>query len=322
MAMHRFGEKDMFDAALPFVASLTFPNLDPIAWDFGTLNVFGMTIGPLQLRWYALAYIAGLLLGWLYIQRLVKKEALWTPGAPPMKPVDTDDLLFWATLGVIIGGRLGYVIFYMLPDPASVARISADPLTVIRIWDGGMAFHGGLIGVALALWWFAKSRNAPLLSVGDVAAAATPLGLFFGRLANFVNGELWGRKTDVPWGMVFCNDTIRAANNGGCPAGMDPRHPSQLYEAALEGLVLFIVLRIATHHFKSLSKPGMTVGIFLVGYGLVRASLEFVRNPDAQMPDWLQGSVTMGMLLSIPMIIIGAWLILRAQNAAPAPQSA
>lgn len=308
--------------ALPFAAGLTFPDLDPIAWDFGTLNLFGITIGPLQLRWYALAYIAGLLLGWLYIQRLVKKEALWAPGKPPMKPVDADDLLFWATLGVIIGGRLGYVLFYMLPDPNSVARIAADPLTIIRIWDGGMAFHGGLIGVALALWWFAASRKASLLSVGDAAAAATPIGLFFGRLANFVNGELYGRETDAPWGMVFCNDTIRAANGGVCPAGLSPRHPSQLYEAALEGLVLFIVLRLATHRFKALGKPGMTVGLFLLGYGLIRASLEFVRNPDAHMPEALRGYVTMGLLLSVPMIIIGAWLVARAQRTPPSQQAA
>jgi phosphatidylglycerol:prolipoprotein diacylglycerol transferase len=309
----------MLDAALPFAVGLQFPELNPIAWDFGTLNLFGMTIGPLQLRWYALAYIAGLLLGWLYIQRLVKKEALWAPGAPPMKPADADDLLFWATLGVILGGRLGYVIFYMLPDPASAARIAADPSVIIRIWDGGMAFHGGLIGVALALWWFARSRKASLFSIGDAAAAATPIGLFFGRLANFVNGELYGRETNLPWGMVFCNDTIRAANGGLCPAGLEPRHPSQLYEAALEGLVLFFVLRLATHRFKTLGKPGMTAGIFLVGYGLVRASLEMVRNPDAHMPDALRGYVTMGLLLSIPMIAIGAWLIARAQKTAAAP---
>lgn len=303
-------------------AVLTFPELNPIALEIPRFSIGDFGIGPLQLRWYALAYIAGLLLGWRYIVALVKKERLWGAGGPPMKPVQADDLLFWATLGVILGGRIGYVLFYMLPDPDSRAQVFSDPLTIFKIWEGGMAFHGGLIGVALAIWWFAKSRKTSLLSVGDVAAAATPIGLFFGRLANFVNGELWGRPTDAPWGVVFCNDTIRAHNGGDCPAGMVARHPSQLYEAALEGLVLFIVLRIATHRFGSLKKPGLTAGIFLVGYGLSRALLELVRNPDLHMPQALQGYVTMGLLLSIPMILAGAWLIWRTRETPGAPASA
>jgi phosphatidylglycerol:prolipoprotein diacylglycerol transferase len=295
-------------------ASLTFPDLNPVVpfMSFGPFELFGREWGPFQLRWYALAYIFGLLLGWRYIVTLLRTERLWAPAQPPIKPADSDDLLFWATLGVILGGRVGYVLFYMLPDPVSRAALAADPLTVVRIWDGGMAFHGGLIGVALALWWFAHSRRASLLRIGDLAAAATPIGLFFGRIANFVNGELWGRTTDLPWGMKFCNDTIQAANMGRCPAGLDPRHPSQLYEAALEGVALFIVLRFATHRFGTLKRPGLTAGIFLLGYGLIRASLEQVREPDAQMPEALQGYVTMGLLLSVPMILIGAWLVRRA----------
>jgi phosphatidylglycerol:prolipoprotein diacylglycerol transferase len=304
--------------------ALTFPEINPVVpfMKFGPFELFGKEWGPFQLRWYALAYIFGLLLGWRYIVTLLRTERLWAPGQPlPIRPTDADDLIFWAALGVIFGGRLGYVIFYMLPDPASRALIAADPLTILKIWEGGMAFHGGLIGVALALWWFAHSRKASLLGIGDLAAAATPIGLFFGRIANFINAELYGRPTDAPWGMVFCNNTIREANAGGCPAGLEPRHPSQLYEAALEGLVLFAVLRIATHRFGTLKRPGLTAGIFLLGYGVVRASLEQVRSPDAQMPDALRGYVTMGLLLSVPMIAIGAWLVRRALRA-PAVASA
>jgi phosphatidylglycerol:prolipoprotein diacylglycerol transferase len=175
-----------------------------------------------------------------------------------------------------------------------------------------MAFHGGLIGVILAAWWFARSNKIDLLRLGDLAAAATPIGLFFGRIANFINGELWGRKTDAPWGMIFCNDTIRAANYGQCPAGEMPRHPSQLYEAALEGLALFTLINVMTLRFDSLRRPGLNVGLFLCAYGIIRLSLEFVREPDVQMPDALRGYVTMGMLLSLPMIAAGAWLIYRA----------
>ncbi|MGE0828319.1 MAG: prolipoprotein diacylglyceryl transferase [Hyphomonadaceae bacterium] len=302
-------------------AALQFPNLDPVVpfMSFGPFEVFNQEWGPFQLRWYALAYIAGLLLGWRYIVSLLRKESLWAPGAAPMRPIDADDLLFWATLGVILGGRIGYVAFYMLPDPTSRAYLAADPLTAIRIWDGGMSFHGGLIGVGLAIWHFARTRNAPLLRVADLAAAATPIGLFFGRLANFINAELYGRPTDLPWGMRFpAGGFDEAARRWIWLGNETPRHPSQLYEAALEGLLLFFVLRIATHRFDSLKRPGMNAGIFLVGYGIIRAGLEQVRSPDAHMPHALQGYVTMGFLLSIPMIIAGAWLIHRALRAPPA----
>ncbi|MBI1251699.1 MAG: prolipoprotein diacylglyceryl transferase [Alphaproteobacteria bacterium] len=280
---------------------MQFPNLDPVALRIGP---FG-GVGPFELRWYALAYIAGLLLGWRYIVQLINTPRLWGAAKPPMTAAQTDDLLFWATIGVILGGRLGYVLFYMLPSAAERARIADDPLTILRIWEGGMAFHGGLIGVILAILWFAYSRKASLLSVGDSVAAAAPIGLFFGRIANFVNGELWGRPADVPWAMVFPH------------GGPEARHPSQVYEAVLEGLLLFIVLRVATHRFNALQRPGLTTGLFLVGYGLARASLEQVREPDAHMPEALQGYVTMGLLLSLPMIAFGAWLIWRARNAAP-----
>jgi phosphatidylglycerol---prolipoprotein diacylglyceryl transferase len=285
-----------------FLEAITFPNIDPAAL---TLGPFG-DVGPFHLRWYALAYIAGLLLGWRWMVWLIRRDKLWAPGKAPLSVPQVDDFLFWATLGVILGGRLGYVLFYK-PD-----MIWTGPLEVFQIWHGGMAFHGGLIGVALATWWFCRQQKLPMLRLGDLAAAATPLGLFFGRIANFINGELWGRPTDAPWGMVFCNDTIRAASGGGCPAGLEPRHPSQLYEATLEGVVLFAIINIAIFKFDSLKRPGLNVGLFLVCYGVVRLLLEFVREPDAHMPDALRGFVTMGMLLSLPMIAAGAWLIRRA----------
>ncbi len=275
-------------------AALDFPNLDPIALSLGPFQLGDLTIGPLQLRWYALAYIAGLMLGWRYILHLVRAPRLWGAQPAPMTAEQTDDLLFWATIGVIVGGRLGYVVFYK-PD-----MIWRDPLSIPALWEGGMSFHGGLIGVILAIVYFARSRKTSLLSVGDCVAAATPIGLFFGRIANFVNGELWGRPSDVPWAMTFPG------------AGPLPRHPSQLYEAFLEGLVLFIVLRVATHRFNALQKPGLTTGLFLVGYGLSRALVEVVREPDSHMPEALQGYVTMGMLLSLPMIAAGVWLTRRA----------
>ena len=302
-------------------AALQFPNIDPAALTLPGFEAFGAQLGPFHLRWYALAYIAGLLLGWRWMVYLIRKDRLWSPGKPAMNVTQADDFLFWATLGVILGGRVGYVLFYMLPDPVSRARVAEDLFTIIRIWDGGMSFHGGLIGVVLASWWFARRNKVSLLGLGDLAAAATPIGLFFGRIANFINGELWGRNTDAPWGMVFCNERIREASYGSCPAGTDPRHPSQLYEAALEGVALFAIINVLTLRFDSLRRPGMNSGVFLVCYGLFRALLETVREPDSQMPEALRGFVTMGMLLSLPMIVIGAWLIVRAQKT-PVAQTA
>jgi len=335
-------------------AALQFPNIDPVALHLGTLPI-GDGI-RLDLRWYALAYIAGLFLGWRFMVWLIRRDQLWTPGKPAMSVPQVDDFLFWATLGVIFGGRLGYILFY------KIDMLWTDPAQIPQIWQGGMSFHGGLIGVAVAAWWFArqlhvdeekfaalakkhavetppegkksdyvrfsgigwlpkkeaedlraktKTDKIDLLRLGDLAAAAAPIGLFFGRIANFINGELWGRTTEGPLGMIFCNETLMRLH-GGCPAGMEPRHASQLYEAALEGVVLFALITVATLKFDSLRRPGLNVGIFLVAYGLFRALLETVREPDGHMPEALQGVVTMGMLLSIPMIILGAWLIRRA----------
>lgn len=336
--------------------AIQFPNIDPAAFTIPGFNLGGTELGPFHLRWYALAYIVGLVLGWRWMVWLIRRDKLWAPGKPALSVSQADDFLFWATLGVILGGRLGYVLFYK-PD-----MIWNNPVEVLQIWQGGMSFHGGLIGVALAAVWFtrqkhvneeqyaklaakhavaqapegkggdytrlgdkwilkteaeaargkAKTDTIDLLRLGDVAAAAAPLGLFFGRIANFINGELWGRQTDGPFGMVFCNERLQIQGGGVCPAGTEPRHPSQLYEAALEGVALFAIINIATLRFDSLRRPGMNTGIFLVAYGLFRALLETVREPDAHMPEALRGVITMGMILSIPMILGGAWLIHRA----------
>ena len=270
----------------------------PPSFDLLEPEIFDL--GWFALRWYAVAYIAGLMIGWRYMMTLARRPQMWNPPGTkspksPFSVEQVDDLLIWATLGVIAGGRLGYVIFYM-PD-----MIWERPQDIILgITDGGMAFHGGLIGVSLALFFYSRRQEINLWRIADAAAVVTPIGLFFGRLANFINGELWGRPTDLPWGMTFKADVLCV-----------PRHPSQLYEAALEGLALFAIINIATWKFRSLEKPGLNAGLFLVCYGLFRALLETVREPDAHMPEALRGYVTMGMLLSLPMIALGCWLIYR-----------
>lgn len=333
--------------------AIQFPNLDPAALTVPA--IFGL--GPLHLRWYALAYIAGLVLGWRWMVWLIRRDRLWAPGQPALSVPQADDFLFWATLGVILGGRIGYILFYK-PD-----MIWRNPAETLQIWQGGMSFHGGLIGVALAALWFtrqvhvdeaqyaalaakravaqapggkesdytrfgdkwiqkgvseelrakARTQKVDLLRLGDLAAAAAPIGLFFGRIANFINGELWGRHTNVPWGVVFPEGGYNWTTREWVFLGTEQaRHPSQLYEATLEGLVLFTIINVATLRFDSLRRPGMNAGLFLVLYGLSRTVLETVREPDAHMPDALRGYITMGMLLSIPMMLIGAWLIRRA----------
>ena len=253
--------------------AIEFPNLDPVIFQ----------IGPFALRWYALAYIGGLLLGWRYVLHLLKDPKLWpteTRGKDkvlktPATALDIDDLLLWATLGVVIGGRMGYVLFYkpgMLLD---------NPLSLFAVWEGGMSFHGGFLGVIVGTALFCLKRNLNPLAVGDLVTAVAPIGLFFGRIANFINSELWGNTTNVPWGVIFPN------------GGALPRHPSQLYEAALEGLLLFFVLRIAMYSYHSLKRPGTNLGIFLIGYGLSRVFIEFFRQPDAHI-GYLASFLTMG----------------------------
>jgi len=266
---------------------LPYPVIDPIA----------IKVGPLSVRWYGLAYMAGILFGWLYGRYLVSRPALWG-GKPPMTVSQVDDFLLWITLGIVVGGRLGFVLFY---EPSFFWQ---NPMEIPAVWNGGMAFHGGLIGVAVAVAVFSWVKGINPLSLGDIASAAAPFGLFFGRIANFINSEVVGRASDVPWAMVF-------------PGADDqPRHPSQLYEAALEGVVLFIILRIATHYFKALTRPGIVFGLFLVFYGLFRSLLEFVREPHPGHPMDI-GILTPGIAYSIPMILIGIWLVWRARQKAP-----
>jgi phosphatidylglycerol:prolipoprotein diacylglycerol transferase len=268
-----------------------FPDISPYVGGW-TFELFGGTFG---IRWYALAYVAGILLGWRYAVSLVRNPKLWGGQAPTANAPQIDDLILWVTIGIILGGRLGYVLFYQ-PH-----LIWESPGEILKIWQGGMSFHGGLLGVITAVFFFARSAKIDLLKLGDLVAPAVPIGLFFGRIANFINGELWGRPTAMPWGVIF--------------PGADgfPRHPSQLYEAALEGIVLFLVLLWATHSKLWLQRRGVIAGLFLAGYGLVRVSLETVREPDSFLNDLfgMGGSVTMGMLLSLPMLIGGAWLIWR-----------
>jgi phosphatidylglycerol---prolipoprotein diacylglyceryl transferase len=268
---------------------------------FPALNPILIEIGPFAIRWYALAYISGVLLGWLYARVLVRSDRLWG-GKAPLSVLDLDDFILWVTLGIILGGRTAYVLCY------NPAHFVAHPSEILQLWKGGMSFHGGFAGCVVAVILFARSRGISMLSLGDVTCAVGPIGLFLGRIANFVNGELWGRTSDAPWAMVF---------PGGGPL---PRHPSQLYEATLEGLVLFSVLALVIRA-GGLRRPGLVIGAFAVGYGVVRCISELFREPDQQL-GFLWGGLTMGMLLSVPMMVFGIALIARALRRAPAPAPA
>ena len=280
---------------LQIVLALPFPAIDPVALRIGP--VFGL--GPILVKWYGLAYMGGLLLGWLYLRRLLDQPHLWPAGKAPFTREATEDLLLMMTFGIIVGGRLGHVLFY------HPGEYLGQPLEILKVWNGGMAFHGGLIGAGVAAWLFARKADAPLLSVYDACSSVVPFGLMFGRLANFINGEYWGNITNAPWGMVFPNPA----------AGLFPRHPSQLYEALLEGLVLFIVLRFFTHKRMGLTSPGRVTGIFLIGYGLARIFCELFREPEDGAPFNL-GWLTTGMAYSLPMIALGYWFVRRAEQAA------
>jgi phosphatidylglycerol:prolipoprotein diacylglycerol transferase len=262
---------------------IPFPAFDPVL----------VHIGPLAIRWYALAYIAGILLGWAYARVLVRSERLWG-GKAPLTILDFDDFLLWVTLGIILGGRIGYVLFY------NFSHFAAHPIEIVQLWNGGMSFHGGFTGCVVAVVLFARSRNLPILSLGDITCAVGPVGIFLGRIANFINGELWGRAADVPWAMVFPN------------GGPVPRHPSQLYEAALEGLLLLAVLAVLMRA-GALKRPGMIIGAFAVVYAIARTISEFFREPDAQL-GFLWGGATMGQLLSVPLFLGGLGLIVYALN--------
>ncbi|MDM7457880.1 MAG: prolipoprotein diacylglyceryl transferase [Paracoccus sp. (in: a-proteobacteria)] len=282
---------------------IPFPQISP---EIFTIQLGGLS---LSLRWYALAYIVGLVLGWRLIVVMMRRPALWG-GTAPTGPDRVDDLLTWVVLGVILGGRLGFVLFY---DPAFYL---ANPAQIPMVWQGGMSFHGGFAGVIVASWIWARRNHVPLLGLADAMAVVAPIGIFFGRLANFINAELWGRPTDLPWGVVFPG---AAAQD--CPGVIGPcaRHPSQLYEAGLEGLLLGLVLWVLVRR-GGLRKPGLAFGVFLAGYGLARIFVEIFRVADAQFitPDNPLGHVafglSMGQLLSLPMVVIGAILIWRAQR--------
>jgi phosphatidylglycerol:prolipoprotein diacylglycerol transferase len=266
--------------------ALQFPNFDPVL----------IQLGPFAIRWYALAYIVGILLGWVYARALVRNEKFWG-GPPPMTTLQIDDFIVWVTLGIILGGRLGYVLFY------NFAYFAEHPAEAFQLWKGGMSFHGGFTGCVLAVVLFARKNNVSILSLGDVTCATGTLGVLLGRIANFINGELWGRPTDVAWGVVFPS------------GGPIPRHPSQLYEAALEGLLLFVVLGLLIRG-GALRRPGLILGAFALGYSLARSFCELFREPDAQL-GFLWNTITMGTLLSIPLLLFGVALIVHALRRPP-----
>jgi phosphatidylglycerol:prolipoprotein diacylglycerol transferase len=272
---------------------LPFPEIDPVL----------IAIGPLKIHWYGLAYVAGIMLGWFYSRRIVRNAALWAgssngTGKAPITETELDDFLLWAAVGIVGGGRIGYILFYDMPS------VIANPLRAFEIWNGGMSFHGGLIGTILAMLLFARKRAIPIWSLFDVVAAVVPIGLLFGRLANFINGELWGRLSSMPWAIVFPT------------GGPFPRHPSQIYEAGLEGILLLVILAFLIYRRYALKTPGLVAGVFVTGYAVSRIFVEFFREPDAQIGYLAGGWLTMGMLLSLPMLGIGLWAILRARRAA------
>ena len=278
---------------MPPLLALPFPAIDPVA----------VAIGPITIKWYALAYIVGLIGGWYYARRLVQADRLWGVVRRP-SVADIDDLVVWVALGVVLGGRIGYVLFYNLP------MYIADPMEILAIRNGGMSFHGGFLGAILAFLLFARARRLNGYTLLDIGAVVVPIGLFFGRVANFVNGELWGRVApDFAYAVVF---------PGG---GSLPRHPSQLYEAVTEGFLLFLVMAIAVRRF-GFRKPGLLGGIFVLGYAVARTACEFFREPDRQLGYLfgehlgpLGGGITMGMLLCVPMALVGlAYIVLAARG--------
>jgi len=291
--------------------AIPFPDIRRDVFTLKAVHVGKLTLGPFALRWYALAYIAGILLAWRYSLRLLGNPKLWGSTPPPATALQLDDLILWVTLGIIGGGRIGYILFYELPLSAGRAALAADPWEIIRLWHGGMSFHGGFLGVAIAVIWFARSQKIDLLRLGDIVAPCAPIGIALVRVANFINGELWGRVTNAPWAIEFCSPNIEPYVNGECVAGHVGRHPSQLYEAALEGVVLFVLLRAATHTYGWLQKRGAATGAFLLLYGFARIALENVRMPDEGFQN-LPFGLTMGMMLSTPMVLAGAVLLWRA----------
>ena len=294
-------------------AAIRFPDISP---DLFSISLFGMEFA---LRWYALAYIVGIVLGWRLVVMATKRPRLWAGDTPAMRPAQVEDLATWVILGVILGGRLGFVLFYQ------PGYYLANPGEILMVWQGGMSFHGGLLGVIAACLIWSWRQGIRWLSVADVLCMATPVGLLLGRVANFINAELWGRPTDLPWGVIFPG--AAAQDCAGQVAGFCARHPSQLYEALLEGLLLGAVLIYLAFRRRALARPGLITGLFFAGYGLARFAVEFVRQPDAQFVSpgnplglaWhVDGwGLTMGQILSLPMIAFGVVMLLRALRRAP-----
>lgn len=294
-------------------AVLPYPAVDPVLIHF---------TGNFGIHWYALSYITGLLVAWWLTVRAVRETRLWKNrpfyGSPPATAEEIGDFVVWTMLGVVIGGRLGWILiygtFYCGFWGHGQDWCRGLPLQFVttprlfEIWNGGMSFHGGLAGVAVALILFCRARKLDLLRLADLSVCFAPIGLFFGRIANFINGELPGKVSDVPWAMVFCNDYIRRANRGECPAGEMPRHPSQLYEAALEGVLLFVVLQVGMRHFRLHERPGLLTAIFFAGYGLARFLVEFYRDSESKLFGWF----SMGMVLSIPLWMLAAYFLWRS----------
>ena len=283
----------MGDYLLLPLAALPFPDIDPIIFQ----------IGPVAVHWYGAAYVVGILFGWWYAKRLIVNSRLWAGGSLTMKPEDIDDLLLWAAIGIVAGGRIGYILFYDL------GRYLSNPLDIFALWQGGMSFHGGFLGTTLAMVIFARSRGINPWSLFDVIAAGTPVALGLVRVANFINSELWGKLSNLPWAIEFPN------------GGPFTRHPSQLYEALLEGVVLFLVLRFLTHRMLKLTAPGFIAGAFVTGYGAARIFVEFFREPDPQLGYLLGNWLTMGMVLSVPMILAGVWAMVTARKPAITPSA-
>lgn len=300
------------------MSAMSFPEWSPALFE---LDLGFLGLGKFPIRWYALGYIAGLLVAWRYALYLINRPVLWG-GARPATETDIDDLLFYATLGVILGGRFGYILFYQLPYQWD--RTLADPWSLLRVWEGGMSFHGGMIGVALAVVLLARQRGVKLLNIADIGGVTAGFGIFFVRIANFINAELYGRTTDSSWGMVFPEGRVP----GSTPSAYSwqtgewvytgtelPRYPSQLYEAVLEGLIPVIIAALLVWYFKALRRPGLVAGVFLLLYGIGRSIAERFREPDGfvqSLPDW----ITMGQILSMPMWIGGLWLIWNAYRSA------
>ncbi len=299
--------------------ALTFPEWSPALF---SIDLGALGLPTFHLRWYALGYIAGIGLAWWYASQMIRRPALFG-GVSPLDKNSLDDLMFWIMIGIILGGRVGYVLFYMVPY--QFGAIAADPLTVLRIWDGGMAFHGGILGVAIVMAWFATKRGVNLLQVGDIGGVVAPIGIGLVRIANFVNAELYGRPTASSFGMVFPEGYVEGSTppaynwdtGSWVYSGLEaPRHPSQLYESVLEGWLPLIVLSVLIWRFGGLKRPGLIAGLFLLMYGAGRSIAENFREPDAfvqGLPEWL----TMGMLLSVPMWLGGAFLVWNALKSKP-----